>query len=123
MFNFKRKIGNQAEDLALKYLQSQGLTLITKNYLTKLGEIDIIMLDKLNNLLVFIEVRYRKNDFYGAAIETINYNKQRKIINTAKMYLQENSIYDKFICRFDVIGVNCSLKCDNIQWIKAAFDI
>ena len=69
------------------------------------------MLDKLNNLLVFIEVRYRKNDFYGAAIETINYNKQRKIINTAKMYLQENSIYDKFICRFDVIGVNCSLKC------------
>lgn len=123
MFSFKRKIGNQAEDLALLYLQRQGLQLITKNYLTKLGEIDIIMLDKSDNLLVFVEVRYRKNNFYGKAVETVNYVKQKKIINTAQIYMQNNPIYKDFICRFDVIGIEYSLKYSNIQWIKGIFDI
>ncbi len=40
MFSFKRKIGNQAENIALAYLFKQCLKLIEKNYLTPLGEID-----------------------------------------------------------------------------------
>jgi len=60
MFSFKRRIGNKAEALVLDYLKQQGLSLITQNYLTKLGEIDIIMLDKSVDTLVFVEVRYRK---------------------------------------------------------------
>ena len=59
MFSFKRRIGNEAEALALDHLTQQGLSLIEKNYLTKLGEIDIIMLDKTTDTLVFVEVRYR----------------------------------------------------------------
>jgi putative endonuclease len=45
--------------LALNHLKQQGLSLIEQNYLTKLGEIDIIMLDKTTDTLVFVEVRYR----------------------------------------------------------------
>ena len=59
MFSFKRQTGNQAENLALIYLQENGLQLIEQNYLTKMGEIDIIMLDKSEQTLVFVEVRYR----------------------------------------------------------------
>ena len=58
MFSFKRQTGNQAENLSLAYLQERGLRLIEQNYLTKCGEIDIIMLDKSEHTLVFIEVRY-----------------------------------------------------------------
>jgi putative endonuclease len=39
-------VGNKAEKLALRYLKKNGLKLIEQNYLTKFGEIDIIMLDK-----------------------------------------------------------------------------
>ena len=59
MFSFKRRIGNKAEALVLDYSKQQGLSLIEQNYLTKLGEIDIIMLDKTTDTLVFVEVRYR----------------------------------------------------------------
>ena len=45
--------------MALNHLKQQSLSLIEQNYLTKLGEIDIIMLDKTTDTLVFVEVRYR----------------------------------------------------------------
>lgn len=65
--------GSQAEQLALNYLQQQGLTLITQNYHSRRGEIDLIMLDE--NTLVFVEVRYRKSAAYGSALESVNSQK------------------------------------------------
>lgn len=121
MFSFKRKIGNQAEAIALKYLLKHGLTLVKKNYLTPLGEIDIIMLDKTNNELVFIEVRYRANTEFTTAIETVDNKKQTKITKTAQQYLQHQQKYENFTCRFDVIGVESDLKYPKINWIKDAF--
>jgi Uncharacterised protein family UPF0102. len=54
MFSFKRQVGNQAEVIALKYLCKHGLELIrTKTNLTKMGEIDIIMLDKYRTNISF----------------------------------------------------------------------
>ncbi|MBE8189304.1 MAG: YraN family protein [Candidatus Thioglobus sp.] len=121
MFSFKRQIGNQAETIALKYLSKQGLKFITQNYLTPLGEIDLIMLDKADNELVFIEVRYRQNTKFGDAAETVNYKKQAKITKTAQHYLQHQQKYENFTCRFDVVGVESDLKYPKINWIKNAF--
>lgn len=121
MFSFKRKIGNQAEQIALDYLSKQGLKMIEQNYLTPLGEIDIIMLDKHTNELVFIEVRYRKNTEFGCAIETVNHSKQVKITKTAQQYLQYQQQYQDFSCRFDVVGIESNLKYPTINWIKDAF--
>ena len=115
-------MGNQAESIALKYLTQQGLTLIVQNYLTKGGEIDIIMLDKAEQILVFVEVRYRKNSLFGSAIDSVDSTKQTKIIRTANHYLQQQSEFDNFICRFDVIGIESDLKYPKITWIQDAFE-
>ena len=122
MFSFKRKIGNQAEGVALEYLSTHGLELIEQNYLTKMGEIDIIMLDKSEQTLVFVEVRYRQNTSFGSATDTVDQNKQVKLIRTAQYYLQQHSEYQEFICRFDVVGVESDLKYPKINWIKNAFE-
>jgi len=121
MFSFKRRIGNKAEALALDHLKQQGLSLIEQNYLTKLGEIDIIMLDKIADTLVFVEVRYRKSNNYGTAIETITRLKQQKLMRTAQQYLQKHPTYQHFLCRFDVVGVESDLKYPTITWIQSAF--
>lgn len=122
MFSIKRQIGNQAEDIALKYLIQQGLTLIEQNYLTKVGEIDIIMLDKAEQVLVFVEVRYRKNTLFGSATDTVTPSKQAKIIRSAQHYLQQHDEFDEYICRFDVVGLESDLKYPKINWIKDAFE-
>ncbi len=122
MFSFKRKIGNQAEALALEYLSAHGLTLIDQNYLTRLGEIDLIMLEIDTQTLVFVEVRYRQNTNFGSAIDSVDHTKQSKLIRTAQHYLQQHSRFDDFICRFDVIGLESDLKYPKITWIKDAFE-
>ena len=122
MFSIKRQIGNQAEDIALNYLIQQGLVLIEQNYLTKVGEIDIIMLDKAEQVLVFVEVRYRKNTRFGSATDTVTPSKQAKIIRSAQRYLQQHDEFDEYICRFDVVGLESDLKYPKINWIKDAFE-
>ncbi len=122
MFSFKRQVGNQAETIALKYLCKHNLELIEQNYLTQAGEIDIIMLDKSEQTLVFIEVRYRQNTQFGSATDTVDRHKQAKLIRTAQHYLQRHSKYQEFICRFDVVGVESDLKYPTINWIKNAFE-
>ena len=72
-------------------MQENGLQLIEQNYLTKIGEIDIIMLDKTIGTLVFIEVHYRKNNHFGSATDTVDQHKKNKLIRTAQQYLQQHS--------------------------------
>lgn len=110
----KQTKGNQAEKEACKFLQKQGLTLIEKNYHCRNGEIDLIMQD--NEHIVFVEVRYRKNDSHGSALDTINQTKINKIISTAKHYIMHHQL-DK-PTRFDVIGFDAS---DNAKWVSNAF--
>jgi len=66
--SIKRSQGDKAEDLAYTFLLKQGLQLIERNYNTRAGEVDLIMHDRSDpDTLIFIEVRYRKNQDYGDA--------------------------------------------------------
>lgn len=114
-----RVSGNLFEDLAKKHLTQQGLLLVESQYECRLGEIDLIMTE--GEVLVFVEVRYRKSDHYGCAAATVDKRKQQKIIKTAKYFLQAHKAYLCFDCRFDVIAVSESHDEPSINWIKNAF--
>lgn len=113
----RRKIlGNKAEDQACQYLQSKGLTLITSNFATKAGEVDLIMKD--TDTLVFIEVRYRKDARFGGAAASVTSKKQQRIIKAALAYQQCHS--PQSAMRFDVVAIEGADM--EINWIKSAFD-
>ena len=67
--------------------------------------------------LVFVEVRYRKYDHYGSALESVDYQKRARITNTAESYLQTHPWCGP--CRFDIVAIQGTEKP---QWISAAFD-
>lgn len=94
-------IGYKYEDAALCFLESKALKLITRNYYSKYGEIDLVMLHR--DTLVFVEVRARKNTKYGHPIETIDKKKQNKLTKTAFYYLSTNKDYQKLPYRFDAV--------------------
>ena len=114
-----RKIGAAAEQFACDHLQQQGLTLVNKNYLCKMGEIDLIMLD--HDILVFVEVRYRKNAAYLDAIETIDHYKQQKILRTSLNFLQRYPRFQQNDVRFDVVIVNKDAYPKQLEWVQNAF--
>jgi putative endonuclease len=108
--------GRLGEQIALNYLIDNNASILDTNYRINTGEIDIIA--KLNEELVFIEVKSRSNTKFGYPSEAVNYNKIRKIINTAKYYILKNEL-NNIPIRFDVIEVY--LKEDKINHIVNAF--
>ena len=109
--------GAQAEQLAVQYLQLQGLKLIVQNYRSRFGEIDLIMRD--GTTVVFIEVRLRRNAGFGGAAASIDARKQQRIISTAQQYLAGLARIPA--CRFDVVLLD-DAEGRNMQWLKNAFD-
>ena len=111
-------LGSQGEKLALKFLKKQGLRLHEKNYHCRYGEIDLIMWH--DDYLVFIEVRYRKNEQYGGALESVTQSKQDKLRRSAQDYIirTKNSASP---CRFDILCLNGNINKPDYQWIQNAF--
>ena len=117
-----RERGQDAELACCNYLQQQGLKLLAKNYHGRRGELDLVMRDE--NTVVFVEVRYRKSNTYGGALESITTSKQEKLRMTAEQYLQQET--ELKYGRFDVVAM--SEKVQNkgptiysFEWIKDAF--
>ncbi|MHA3117113.1 YraN family protein [Acinetobacter sp. ANC 4635] len=125
--------GIWAEQLAQRYLQQQGFTLLVQGYYCRYGEIDLIMVNA--EQLIFVEVKARASTTFGEASESISFNKQRKVIRTAEHFLLEHAEYQHFSCRFDVICIQAQqqiakmLQQDfsqltyDLDWIEAAFTL
>lgn len=116
----KQKTGLAMEAYACAYLQKRGLTLITQNYHTRFGEIDLIMQDK--DMLVFVEVRYRQSQKFGGAIESIDYFKEQRIIHAAQYYLMKFNLTHDVSCRFDIVAISGNCNTPEIEWILDAFE-
>lgn len=72
------------------------------------------MLD--NEVLVIVEVRFRKSNAFGGAVASVTAKKQAKIVATTQVYLSENAI--KNTVRFDVVAIS---GVTGLNWIKNAF--
>ena len=95
--------GDVWEVIAIKYLQKKWYKILDTNYkFWRFWEVDII--SKIDNLVVFIEVKYRNNKKYWIPEEAITANKLRKCKKTVEYYLAKNRLNFEDI-RFDVITI------------------
>jgi len=105
--------GNMGEDAAAQLLISKGYTILKRNCRSDFGEIDIIAqkisadgagdVNDAPPVIVFAEVKLRKDESRGQPREAVNQSKCRKIINTAINYLKTSNQNGQ--PRFDVIEV------------------
>lgn len=93
--------GAAGEVLAARYLRDKGYTIEAANYRCRFGEIDIIASDK--TYIVFVEVKTRAENSLYQPREAVTQMKQRRIVKTAKLFLQQHPT--KLQPRFDVIEV------------------
>ncbi|KRB87825.1 YraN family protein [Noviherbaspirillum sp. Root189] len=108
----QQRDGEIGEDLALHYLQRQGLSLLQRNFRCKGGEIDLVMQDSSG--LVFVEVRKRGGRAFGGAAASVTARKQARLILAAQLFLQRYRTPPA--CRFDVIAIDG----DRLSWITNA---
>ena len=115
-----RDSGQKAEAIAASYLNNHNIRIIEQNFHSRFGEIDLVALDN-DNTLIFIEVRYRKDELMMQVAETIDPAKCRKLIKTSEYYLTKHLEHHYKQCRYDFIGIVGDLKQPSIEWIKNAF--
>lgn len=106
------------ENQARHYLERQGMAFIRANFRVRGGEIDLIMRDQ--GTLVFVEVRFRRHDAFGTAAESIGYQKQRRVLHAAKIWLAGmNHSLASTDCRFDVVAITGN----QLEWLTNAFTL
>ena len=93
--------GRKAENLALDFLIKKGYEILETNWRNKRAEIDIIA--KFRNILIFIEVKSRSTDRYGAPELGVTSKKKAMLIAGATSYMEE--IDYNWEIQFDIISV------------------
>lgn len=114
-----RLLGIKGEDLAVKFLKKKGYRILSRNYKTPLGEIDIIAEDR--DTLVFVEVKTRADNSYGLPFEAVNHRKREKLRRVALYYLK-NCMKSDAPSRFDVLSIQAGKDKSEIEHIMDAFE-
>ena len=113
------RAGARAEDLCADLLRRSGLRVLARNWRCRHGEIDLVAEE--GGTLVFVEVRYRRDERFGGAAGSVTTAKQARLIAAARLYLAWRPIArSEPACRFDVLLLD-SLEAQRIQWIRNAF--
>jgi putative endonuclease len=121
MLTARQQSGRRAEELAAEFLRAQGFEIVQRNYLRRLGELDVIA--RRAELLVIAEVRTRASAAYGGAAASVDRRKQQRISRAATALLQQRADLARLAVRFDVIVVSDPHgAAPRVEWIQHAFE-
>jgi putative endonuclease len=112
-------LGRKGEELAAVLCSERGLLILEMNHRSLSGEVDIIAKD--GDVLVFIEVKTRTGDVYGAPFEAVTRKKRAKIRTVALSYMKR--FRKEVPVRFDVISVSMKAGKPSLEYIKDAFEV
>lgn len=123
-----KKKGSQGEETARLFLIKKGYQVVESNWQCGKnsgiqGEIDLICISPCNQLLVFIEVKARKNSAYGNALEAVTLKKQQQIMTLAEQYLSMHKKLHHLQLRFDVVSLTLQSNgyASDIKHLENAF--
>ncbi len=116
----RRAAGAGWELAARRHLEAAGLRLLAANQHFRMGELDLVMRD--GDVVVFVEVRYRRSAGFGGSAPSVDFVKQRKLVLAAQCFLAEHRDLARCACRFDVVAVDGSTDAPRVDWIRNAFD-
>jgi putative endonuclease len=112
-------LGKEGEDTAARYLKQQGYRIIERNYSTRNGEIDLIAMH--DGALVFVEVKTRTSDAFGAPELAVNQRKQQRMVKAALGYIKYKNLH-QVPCRFDVVAITTASE-NAVDLIQNAFEM
>ena len=116
-------LGARGEKAAARYLRRRGYKILLKNFRSGKAEVDIVA--RQNDWLVFVEVKTRESEQFGAPSEAVDRDKQRNLSKAALDYLRMLG-NPRIHFRFDIVEViiaDGSKRPDDIRLIQNAFDL
>jgi len=99
---WRRWFGQSGERAAAKYLRKLGYRIVARGARSRWGEVDLIALDR--DTVVFVEVKTRQSDRFGAPFESVTPHKQRQLTRAAAAWLKSRNLLHAR-ARFDVVAI------------------
>jgi putative endonuclease len=108
----RKQLGRAGEAMAERTLRAAGLTILARNWRCAEGELDIVAQERapdyvrggeLCDWLVLVEVRTRRGDAFGTALQSITARKAAKLREVAAHYVQATDWRGPW--RIDVVAV------------------
>jgi putative endonuclease len=97
-------VGRYGEQIAAQYLIERGYKILERNLRLLRTEIDLIV--EKDSTIVFVEVKTRRNEYFGLGLEAVDARKQKKVSQAAAIYLSRRGFHQITGCRFDVISIS-----------------
>ncbi len=111
--------GRRGEDLAHRYLQSQGYRIVARNLMLRGAHVEIDLVARHGGVIVFVEVKTRASDEFGTPDRAVDREKRENLARAASAYLHAaGSTWDQ--ARFDIVSVTFDPGV-RIQHIQDAF--
>lgn len=111
-------MGHRGEELAVRHLIRKKYRILARNWRDRGGELDIVARD--GGTLVFVEVKTRTSDSFALPVESVGYDKQRRLRRLADRYIARNAVADCEV-RFDVVSVLDRGAKPEIEHLENAF--
>jgi putative endonuclease len=99
----RKETGAWGEAIAARHLEDKGYVILARNWRHGHGELDLIA--ERGGVIVFVEVRARHGEAYGAPEETLGKAKRAKLMATAQAWLSVNERLDS-PARLDVVAID-----------------
>ena len=97
-------VGRYGEQVAARFLQDKGLTVLDRNWRCAAGEIDIVAYDAQERCVVIVEVKTRRSSQYGGPLAAVTWAKASRLRRLAAAWLHEHDTHVDGV-RIDVIGI------------------
>ncbi|MFN7988704.1 MAG: YraN family protein [Thermoanaerobaculia bacterium] len=110
--------GRAGEEEAARFLEARGVSVLARNVRAGGGEIDLVAAE--GRVVVFVEVKWRRDASRGAPAEAVTPGKRRKLLSAARAWLAENPAAGSRDVRFDVVAIEG--ETGRTDWIRGAFD-
>ena len=118
---YKNRLGKSGKLMAKNFLLKKNYKFITANYRYERAEIDLIFEDEKNKMLVFAEVKTRRNKKYGLPEESITVSKQNNIRKAALGFVNNFPQFSNHDMRIDVVSILLADEKAEINHIENAF--
>lgn len=114
--NDRQQLGRWGENVAATYLEAQGYQILSRNWRTRRGEIDLVA--QIGETIAFVEVKTRRGREFGLPEEALTTKKAARLQSLAQAYMMQNDL-DDVDWRIDLVAVELDqrgklLRCEHI---------
>jgi putative endonuclease len=116
------RLGKKGEAAAERFLKKESFKILYRNFRARSGgEIDLVCRDRREKVLVFVEVKTRRNERFGPPVSAVNWRKRSRLVRAAKEWLRLLDL-PEIPFRFDVVEV-ITEPTPQIRLIRGAFQM